>query len=147
MPNTREDPQDEPTFRVTDRRRVTPEGAHDPEQAPAPQAERAPEPPPRSETPPREAEGKGEEFLRLPVADLLRIFIAELQMRALIHTGVIPNPQTHLVAKDLPQAQLAIDCMAALIEQLRSVAAPAEHDQLQQILADLRLTFVQESGG
>lgn len=146
MPNTREDPQDEPTFRVTDRRRVTSEGAHESEQAPPCQAERTPEPPPRAETPPREAQGEGEEFLRLPVADLLRIFIAELQMRALIHTGVIPNPQTDLVAKDLPQAQLAIDGMAALIEQLRSVAAPAEHDQLRQILADLRLTFVRESG-
>ena len=146
MPNTREDSQDEPTFRVTDRRRVTPEGAHESEQASASQAERTPEPSPRQETPPHEAQGTGEEFLSLPVADLLRIFIAELQMRALIHTGVIPNPQTHLVAKDLAQAKLAIDCMAALIEQIRSVATPAEHDQLQQILTDLRLTFVRESG-
>jgi hypothetical protein len=147
VPNKPEDPQDKPTFRVTDRRRVTPEGAHEPEQAPASQAETTPEPPPSPETPPPEGDAHGEEFLRIPVADLLRIFIAELQMRALIHTGVIPNPQTHLVAKDLPQAQLAIDCMAALIEQLRSVAAPAEHDQLQQILADLRLTFVREGRG
>lgn len=146
MPKTREDSQDEPTFRVTDRRRVTPEGAHESEQAPASQAESTPEPSPRQETPPREAQGTGEEFLSLPVADLLRIFIAELQMRALIHTGVIPNPQTHLVAKDLAQAKLAIDGMAALIEQIRSVAAPAEHDQLRQILTDLRLTFVRESG-
>lgn len=146
MPKTREDSQDEPTFRVTDRRRVTPEGAHESEQAPASQAERTPEPSPRQETPPREAQETGEEFLSLPVADLLRIFIAELQMRALIHTGVIPNPQTHLVAKDLAQAKLAIDGMAALIEQIRSVAAPAEHDQLQQILTGLRLTFVRESG-
>lgn len=146
MPNKREDPQDEPTFRVTDRRRVTPEGAHESEEARASQAERTPEPSPRQETPPREAQETGEEFLRLPVVDLLRIFIAELQMRALIYTGVIPNPQTHLVAKDLPQAKLAIDCMAVLIEQIRSVAAPAEHDELQQILSDLRLTFVRQSG-
>lgn len=145
MPNTPEDPQDEPTFRVTDRRRVTPEGPQEPVQASESPTEVPTEPPPRAETPPSEEEER--DLVLLPIRDLVLIFIAELQTRALMHLGLVPNPQTRLVAKDLPQAQLAIDCMAALIEQLSPTAAPAERGQLHQILADLQLTFVRESGG
>lgn len=145
MPNKPEDPHDEPTFRVTDRRRVTPEEPQEPVQASEPRTEVPPEPPPRAETSPGEEEGR--DLALLPIRDLALIFIAELQTRALMHLGLVPNPQTRLVAKDLPQAQLAIDCMAALIEQVSPTAGPGEHGQLRQILADLRLTFVRESAG
>ncbi|MEE9220196.1 MAG: DUF1844 domain-containing protein, partial [candidate division NC10 bacterium] len=56
-------------------------------------------------------------------------------------------PATHLVAKDLPQARLAIDCVAALIEQLSPLAAPPEREEFQHMLANLRLSFVRQSGG
>jgi hypothetical protein len=147
MVNKTPDTEDESNFQVTDRRRVTPESSQEPAEAPESQAEKTPEPSPRAETPPSVEEEPGQEFLLLSISDLVRIFIAELQTRALIHMGLIPNPQTHLVAKDFPEARLAIDCMAALIEQLSPSAAPGEHGQLQQILADLQLTYVRESGG
>jgi hypothetical protein len=68
-------------------------------------------------------------------------------MRALIDMGLIPHPATRLVAKDFPQARLAINCMAALIEHLSPLAPPAERDALQQMITDLRLHFVRQSGG
>jgi hypothetical protein len=68
-------------------------------------------------------------------------------MRALIDMGLIPHPATRLVAQDLSQARLAINCVAALIEQLSPLTPPAERDALQQILTDLRLQFVRQSGG
>ena len=147
MANKTADTEDESNFQVTDRRRVTPEGSQEPAEAPESQAEKTPEPSPGAETPPSHEEEPEQDFLLLPISDLVRIFIAELRTRALIHMGLIPNPQTRLVAKDLPEARLAIDCMAALIERLSPLAAPDEHGQLQQILADLQLTFVRESGG
>jgi hypothetical protein len=124
--------EEEPSFRVTDRRRMSPEDSQEPTLAPDPQEKEA------AETPPTEF---------FPTSDLVRLFIGELQTRALIHMGLIPNPVTRLVARDLPQARLAIDCLAALIEQLTPSAGPAECDELQQILTDLRFTFVRQSGG
>jgi len=67
-------------------------------------------------------------------------------MRALIDMGLIANPATRLVAKDLPQARLAINCVAALIEHLSPLAPPAERDALQQMVTELRLHFVRQSG-
>ncbi|MCI0484566.1 MAG: DUF1844 domain-containing protein [candidate division NC10 bacterium] len=138
MPDEAPGKEKEPSFRVTDRRRVgaegpretaTPDEAH-PEARPDPQS-------PESEAPPPED-------LTLP--DLVRLFVAELQMRALIDMGLIPNPATRLVAKDLPQARLAINCVAALIEHLSPLAPPAERDALQQVVTELRLHFVRQSG-
>jgi hypothetical protein len=133
--------EEEPSFRVTDRRRVGPEGVQEPTQAPESEPEKT------ADSPPTEQERKEEEFVLLPIPDLVRILIAELQTRALVHMGLIPNPATHLVAKDLPQARLAIDCVAALIEQLSPLAAPPEREELQHMLANLRLSFVRQSGG
>lgn len=131
MPN-KAPAEEEPNFRVTDRRRRGPEDSQDSTPAPESQEEGT------TATLPSEF---------LPTPDLVRIFIAELQTRALIHMGLIPNPATRLVAKDLPQARLALDCLAALIEQLGPSAAPAERDELQQILTNLRFSFVRQSGG
>lgn len=141
------DPREEedPGFRVTDRRRMGSEGSQEPAQAPESEPEKAAESPPPSEE--KEEKRKEEEFVLLPIPDLVRILIAELQTRALVHMGLIPNPATHLVAKDLPQARLAIDCVAALIEQLSPLAAPPEREELQNMLANLRLSFVGQSGG
>lgn len=153
MPNKAAGKEEEPSFRVTDRRRVRPEGSHEAAQAPESPSERTPESPdpPGGETVPTEAETppteqKEKELVILPIPDLVRVFIAELQTRALLHMGLIPNPATRLVAKDLPQARQAIDCMAALIEQISRLAAPAERDELQQMLTNLRLHFVRQSG-
>lgn len=148
MPNKPANGEEEPTFRVTDRRRVTSEGPPPPPEASGGTAEKTHEPgqPPQAETPQADQEEERRVVL-LPIADLVRIFIAEFQTRALMHMGLIPNPETRLVAKDLPEARLAIDCVAALIEQLSPLAASGEQAQLRQLLADLRLNFVRESGG
>lgn len=148
MPDKTPPTEEEANFRVTDRRRVTPEGTPQPPEGPEATTEttRDPPQPPEAETPPTEQAEQEHEFVLLPVTDVVRIFVAELQARALMHMGLIPHPETRLVAKDLPQAQLAIDCVAALIEQVGRVVTPAEQGQLQQMLAELRLSFVRASG-
>jgi hypothetical protein len=122
----------EPGFRVTDRRRAG--------------REEDPEPSPAAETPPpSQAEEPEPQFL--PTLDLLRLFIAELHGRAWMHMGLTVDPATKLVVKDLPQARLAIDCIASLVEHLGPAIAPHERDELDRILADLRINFVRQSGG
>ncbi|MFQ5740334.1 MAG: DUF1844 domain-containing protein [Acidobacteriota bacterium] len=136
--------EEEPSFRVTDRRRVGREDSEGPIQASESERPPASPPPPRAETPSPEAESPPDEIL--PTLDLVRIFVAELQTRALIHMGLIPNPTTRLVAKDLPQARLAIDCVAALVDIFSPSASPEEREELQQMVSNLRLHFVRLSG-
>lgn len=138
MPDEAPGKEKEPSFRVTDRRRVDAEGTRETATPDEARSEARPDP----QSP--EADASPPEDLALP--DLVRLFVAELQMRALIDMGLIPNPATRLVAKDLPQARLAINCVAALIEHLSPLAPPAERDALQQVVTELRLHFVRQSG-
>ncbi len=139
----------EPSFRVTDRRRVRSEDPAESADAPRASSEKQSESPksPQAEAPPTEERGEDQEFLNLSTADLVRVFIVELERRALMHLGLIPPPVTRLVAKDLPQARLAIDCLAALVEQVTPSAPPGERSELEGMLAQLRLHFVQHSRG
>ncbi len=76
----------------------------------------------------------------------MRIFIGELHARAWIYLGLIMNPVTKQLAKDLPQARLAIDCIASLTDHLTPLATEAERGELQRMLTDLRLNFVRQNG-
>jgi uncharacterized protein DUF1844 len=133
--------EDEPGFRVTDRRRAGTEGSREPAEPAQAQEARAPGEPPGDD-----AEGSAADIHALPVADLLRVFIAELHARAWTHMGLMVNPATNLLSKDLPQAKLAIDCIASLIEHLGPSAAEAERFELERLLADLRVNFVRQTG-
>jgi len=103
----------------------------------------------------KEEKGKTEEAPKegaeTPTADvdvgtLVQFFISELSARAWIHMGLLQNPITKLVVKDLPQARLAIDCVAALVEKLRPQLEDKEKRQYDSLLNDLRLNFIQQSG-
>jgi hypothetical protein len=142
--------EDAPAFRVTDRRRVgreeSPETAGVRESPPTTR----PEPPASARAEPAAtegAEGREHEIPDVGTPDLVRLFIAELHTRTLIHLGLIPNPVTRLVTADLTAARLAINCLAALIGELTPSVPPDERDELQQVLTSLRLHFVRQSRG
>ncbi len=127
-------------FRVKDRRRVGREetGEAAPGEQPAsPEASRAGDEP--------EGEAAGEARLP-PVPDLIRLFIGELHGRAWMHMGLIVDPATKQAAKDLPQARLAIDCMASLVDRLAPLLEAAERLDLERLLADLRMNYVRQAG-
>jgi hypothetical protein len=60
--------------------------------------------------------------------------------------GLVVDPTTKQLAKDLPQAQLAIDCLASLIGHLAPFAEHGEREHLEGMLADLRINYVRQSG-
>ena len=130
---------EEPGFRVTDRRRMGREGPEPGGAAQGPGAE--------GSEPTRQPEGGVQEGdLHFPaVPDLLRVFISEMYARALVHMGLMVNPATNLLAKDLPQARLAIDCIGSLLEHLGPLAEEGERGELERMLADLRINFVRQS--
>ncbi len=95
---------------------------------------------------PRTDEAPAADIRAIPVADLVRIFIGELHARAWVHMGVVVNPATSELAKDLPQARLAIDCIASLSEHLLPFASEAERAELDRMVADLRMNYVRQAG-
>ncbi len=70
-------------------------------------------------------------------------FTMMLGQKAWMYLGKIAsNPETNEVKIDLPQAQFAIDCMAAVLEKLRGRAGEREINEIQNMITNLRLNYV-----
>ncbi|MDR3710266.1 MAG: DUF1844 domain-containing protein [Capsulimonadaceae bacterium] len=71
-----------------------------------------------------------------------------LQMNAFQQLGLISDPSTGKAVRDLAQARVAIDCVAALAGVLDTPGAALD-DRIKQdvrrVLTDLRLNFVTQS--
>jgi len=65
-----------------------------------------------------------------------------VQSQVLIHMGLIADPGTGLVVKDLGQAKTGIDIFAVLIEVVTPMLPPTVAPQLQAALSDLRMNYV-----
>jgi hypothetical protein len=87
------------------------------------------------------------ELAAVPVADIVANHAVGLWQLALLH--LLPDPEDEGLDPEprLPEAALAIDAFAALVEGLGERLAP--HDEaLREALAQLRLAYVQvQSGG
>jgi len=62
--------------------------------------------------------------------------------------GLIADPSTGTVNRDLTQAKFSIDCVAAIVGQMemRQAMAPAKLlADLQRVLNDLRLNYIEQS--
>ena len=84
-----------------------------------------------------------EEVLPKDVAALIKSLIPMLASQAWIFMGKVVNPLQRKVTRDIEQARLAVDCAGALLEKVDSFLSSDERTQLRQLLADLRLNFVQ----
>jgi hypothetical protein len=81
----------------------------------------------------------------LPVWQLLPLFIRILDSVAWQKMGLIVNPQTQEIEKDLVQARAAIDSYEALFAQLKEHLEPEAKKALESRLADLKLNFSTQS--
>ncbi len=81
--------------------------------------------------------------LSVPQALLFSISLfAELAWQRL---GLHPDPVTKQIAADLPQAKVAIDTVAALVELAKEQVSEREYRELRTLLANLQLNFVHQS--
>ena len=75
-------------------------------------------------------------------------FVLSLAHTAAVHFGDVPDPSTGEKAEaSLPAAQQMIDIVALLEEKTRGNLTAEERQLVEQILYELRLRFVQVSGG
>jgi hypothetical protein len=85
------------------------------------------------------------ELAAAPVTDIIANHAVGLWQLAVLHLTPDPLPDGTPVPPRLPQAALAIDALAALVDGLGDRLAP--HDEpLRDAVAQLRLAFVQVSG-
>lgn len=79
------------------------------------------------------------------IYSLLQSFISMLVNQCWQWLGLVKNPVTGNLEKDLAQAKVAIDTVALLVTQLEPKLEPSEQRQMQAILSDLRMNFVRQS--
>ncbi|MFX1317803.1 MAG: DUF1844 domain-containing protein [Promethearchaeota archaeon] len=109
-----------------------------------PKAERTKSTPEPGETSVPEKEESGPQMMdisALPVWQLLPLFIRILDSVAWQKMGLIVNPMTQEIDKDLVQARAAIDSYEALLGQLKEHLEPEAKKALESRLADLKLNF------
>jgi hypothetical protein len=86
---------------------------------------------------------------QLEVFDLVELLIRVFDGHAWQNMGLVAHPMTGEVAKDLPAAQLAIDCVQFLLSKAEPRLTDTERRDAQRRLSDLRMNYlakVRESG-
>lgn len=81
----------------------------------------------------------------IDVYSVVRWMINLLYSHAWQYMGLIVNPQTKAITKDLNQARLAIDCISSLVDRIESNMEEQEKKEYRALLSDLQLNFVQQS--
>ena len=76
--------------------------------------------------------------------DLLHWCISALAAGAWQEMGLVPHPATDKIERNLENARLAIDAAAALIDLLKPRLDPHAQRNLDTLLANLRLNFVEQ---
>ena len=93
--------------------------------------------------PPRDGQS-GRQRPPLPPATLSILF-ATLGTQAFIALGLVPNPLTERTEQDLEQAKHFIDMLGVLEEKTKGNLTADERRQLDSLLFDLRLQYVEVS--
>ena len=75
---------------------------------------------------------------------LLAMTVGMLAEAAWVKMGLRLDPISQKMERDLDQARLAIDCLAALVERLGPLEDERTRRELTTLLTDLRLNFVRQ---
>jgi len=92
-----------------------------------------------------DAAGRGAvPFGALPAEDLLVWFLGLFAAKAWEGMGLVANPGSGKIQKDLASAQLAIDAYGAAFEVLRPRLEEAPRREMETLLTNLRVNFVEK---
>lgn len=79
----------------------------------------------------------------LDVAEVLAIMLDQLASIAWQKLGLQPDPMTGTQAPDLAQAEMAIDVCAELTKHIRPSLEESDQRQIDNLIRDLRVNFMQ----
>jgi len=93
----------------------------------------------------KEEEKKQEEGFKEPDLPVLFVwFISMLSGKAWEYLGLIMNPETKEMNKDLKKAKIAIDTVAFLYDQIKDDLSPEDFKRIENLLANLRMNYVEK---
>lgn len=93
----------------------------------------------------KEKEKKQEEHFKEPDLPVLFVwFISMLSGKAWEYLGLIMNPETKEMNKDLKKAKIAIDTVAFLYDQIKNDLNPEDFKRIENSLANLRMNYVEK---
>jgi len=81
---------------------------------------------------------------RIDATALVLTCVSLLAAKAWEAMGLVPDPVTKKIERHLEDAQVAIDAAAALVEIVRGRVSDAERRDLETLLTNLRLNFVEQ---
>lgn len=136
MPDDETNDAKEKGFAVSDRR-VGVEESAPPAEAPLKAADQAPPAPAAPAAGPAPAEARPFPEITFPT------FLLSLSTSALMHLGLIPNPLSGQMEKDLPLAKQSIDLLNLIRRKTQGNLEPDEAQLLDSILYDLRMKYVE----
>jgi hypothetical protein len=76
---------------------------------------------------------------------LIQWFVAALVTKAWETMGLVADPLSGKVEKDLSEARLAIDAIGALYPVMKEGMSPEEKKKFEALLSDMRINFVNQS--
>jgi hypothetical protein len=113
---------------------------------------RAAEPSPQPESPTKPPPEPGRDERRPPgltelpdVYALLSAYVATLGSQAFVWMGLLKDPISGKVRKDMAQAKVAIDVCEFLIGQIDPKLGEQDRRELARMLSDLKVNFVSQS--
>jgi hypothetical protein len=93
----------------------------------------------------KEEEKTQEEHFKEPDLPVLFVwFISMLSGKAWEYLGLIMNPETKEINKDLKKAKIAIDTVAFLYDQIKDDLNPEDFKRIENLLANLRMNYVEK---
>jgi len=93
----------------------------------------------------KEEEKKQEEHFKEPDLPVLFVwFISMLSGKSWEYLGLIMNPETKEINKDLKKAKISIDTVAFLYDQIKDDLNPEDFKRIENLLANLRMNYVEK---
>jgi hypothetical protein len=93
----------------------------------------------------KEEEKKQEEHFKEPDLPVLFVwFISMLSGKAWEYLGLIMNPETKEINKDLKKAKIAIDTVVFLYDQIKDDLNTEDFKRIDNLLANLRMNYVEK---
>jgi len=92
----------------------------------------------------KEEEKQEEPFKEPDLPTLFVWFISMLSGRAWEYLGLIMNPETKKLNKDLKKAKVTIDTVAFLHDQIKDDLNKEDYKRIENLLANLRMNYVEK---
>jgi cobalamin biosynthesis Mg chelatase CobN len=93
-----------------------------------------------------EEEARAAAEVRASALTLAASCLSVLAAKAWEAMGLVPSEATKQIERNLDEAQLAIDAAAALAEVLRPRVPETERREIENLIATLRLNYVEQKG-